>query len=49
MTLGEVYNFMNNDKIKLDGIDGRFFFLNNIIFRELDILKISNGEARKIN
>jgi len=49
MTLGEAYDFMNNDKIKFDGIDGRFFFLNNIIFRELDILKISNGEAKKLN
>ena len=49
MTLGDAYDFMNNEKIKFDGIDGRFFFLNNIIFRELDILKISNGEANKVN
>ena len=49
MTLGEVYALMDNNDIKFDGIDGKFSFINNIIFRELDILKISKGSALKLN
>ena len=30
----------NNGKIKFDGIDGKFFFLNNIVSRELNIFEI---------
>ena len=37
------------DKIKFDGIDGRFSFLNNVIERELDILQIRDGSASKLN
>lgn len=44
-----IFNFLNNSKIKFDGIDGKFFFENNIIVRELNILKIDNGKAYKIN
>ena len=32
-----------------DGVDGEFRFINNIIERDLDILKITNGSAIKIN
>ena len=49
MTLGEVYTLLNNNDIKFDGIDGKFSFINNIIFRELDILKISKGSALRLN
>ena len=39
----------SGSKIKFDGIDGSFSFYNNIIERDLDILKIESGEAIKIN
>ena len=48
-TLKEFYDFMNNKKIKFDGIDGKFYFDNNIIFRELNILQINSGIALKLN
>ena len=49
MTLGDVYNLLDSGNVKFDGIDGKFFFTNNIIFRELDILKIHKGEAIQLN
>ena len=42
-------NFLNSGKIKFEGIDGNFFFLNNIISRELNILEIQNGSVKKLN
>ena len=49
MNLNMAYDFLNDSKIKFDGIDGKFFFSKNIIFRELDILQISKGYAKKLN
>ena len=49
LTISQAYNFLNNGNIKFDGIDGKFIFSKNIISRELDILKIKQGEAKKIN
>ena len=49
MFVSEAYNFLNNGKIKFDGIDGKFFFKKNIIFRELDILQIKKGTVIKLN
>ena len=49
MKINSIYNFLNNGKIKFDGIDGKFYFKNNIIHRELNILKITGGVAKKIN
>ena len=49
MSLISAYNFLNDGKIKFDGIDGKFFFQNNIIFRELDILQINKGAVIKLN
>ena len=40
---------LNNENIKFDGVDGEFYFKKNMIERDLDILKISNGLAVKIN
>ena len=34
---------------KFDGIDGNFYFKNNMIERDLDILKINNGNSYPIN
>ncbi len=42
-------NFLNSGKIKFEGIDGNFFFLNNVISRELNILEIQNGSVKKLN
>lgn len=49
MNLQIAYNFLDNSQIKFDGLDGKFFFSENIIFRELDILKISDGKVKKLN
>ena len=49
MTIGKAYDFLDNSQIKFDGIDGKFSFVENIIFRELDILKIAKGRALKLN
>ena len=49
LDLNDVFDFMNNNQIKFDGIDGKFYFKDNIIFRELDILRINNGSAIKLN
>ena len=47
--INETFNFLNNNMIKFDGIDGKFYFENNIMVRELDILQIKNGVAIKLN
>ena len=49
MSLKEVYELLNNNKNKFDGIDGGFYFENNIIERDLGILKIISGEVIRIN
>ena len=40
---------LNNPNKKFDGIDGNFYFKNNIIERDLNILKINNGNSFVIN
>ena len=49
MDLNDLYNLLEDSNIKFDGIDGRFYFENNIIRRDLSILQILNGKATKIN
>ena len=49
MTLKQVSELLNNSNIKFDGVDGKFYFKNNMIERDLQILEIYNGEAKKIN
>ena len=49
LNIKETHNLLNSDNIKFDGIDGKFYFKNNMIERHLDILQISNGSALKIN
>ena len=39
----------SNYNIKFDGIDGGFYFKNNVIERNLDIVQISKGKTLKIN
>ena len=47
--LGDVIKLLNNPKKKFDGIDGGFYFKNNMIERDLNILKIDNGNSFVIN
>jgi len=49
MDLNDFYALLNDSNIRFDGVDGRFYFKNNIIRRELSILKILNGKAITIN
>ena len=49
MTIAQAYDLLDNSQIKFDGIDGKFSFVENVIFRELDILKIAKGSAIKLN
>ena len=49
MTLGKAYKLLDNGNLKFNGIDGKFFFVKNSIFRELDILQINEGYAKKLN
>ncbi len=45
----QTIELLNNSSVKFDGIDGKFNFQNNVMERDLDILKIENGKAKKIN
>jgi len=42
------YEMIQNSNTKFAGLDGNFYFLNNIIERDLQILRINNGEAKAI-
>jgi len=45
----QVIELLNNQNIKFDGVDGNFNFRENVIERELKILKIQNGDSLLIN
>ncbi len=45
----QMRQLLNSSQIKFEGVDGEFFFKNNLIERDLDILQISSGIAKKIN
>ncbi len=45
----DLIDLLNNPNKKFDGIDGNFYFKNNIIERDLNILKINNGNSFVIN
>ncbi len=47
--LGEVVKLLNNPNKKFNGVDGNFYFKNNMIERDLNILKIDNGNSIVIN
>ena len=49
MTLQDAFKLLDSGNIRFDGIDGKFYFIKNSIFRELDILKIEDGKAKKLN
>ena len=47
--LADVIKLLNSPNTKFDGIDGNFYFKENMIERDLDILKINNGNSYVIN
>ena len=47
--LGDTVRLLNNPNKKFDGIDGSFYFKDNMIERDLGILKINNGNSVEIN
>ena len=49
LSFQQMITLLNNSSVKFDGVDGKFNFYNNTIKRDLDILKIENGVANKIN
>jgi hypothetical protein len=48
-TLPLFYNLLNKSNVKFSGVDGSFYFLKNVIERDLGILKIKNGKVKKIS
>tara|TARA_B100001057_G_scaffold113134_1_gene111409 strand:- start:491 stop:838 length:348 start_codon:yes stop_codon:yes gene_type:complete len=46
---GDVVRLLNNPNKKFNGVDGSFYFKNNMIERDLNILRISNGNSFVIN
>ena len=47
--IGDLVKLLNNPNKKFTGIDGSFYFKNNMIERDLNILKIKNGNSFVIN
>ncbi len=47
--LAEVVRLLNNPNKKFNGVDGNFYFKNNMIERDLNILRINNGNSFVIN
>ena len=47
--LGDVVKLLNNPNKKFDGVDGNFYFKNNMIERDLNILKINDGNSFVLN
>ncbi len=47
--ISDVIKLLNNPNKKFNGVDGNFYFKNNMIERDLNILKINNGNSFAIN
>jgi len=45
----EFYELIESKNFIFDGVDGNFYFKNNLVERELKILQIKNGKALQIN
>ena len=43
------YKMLQNKNVNFSGVDGKFYFLNNMIERDLQILQINNGDAKAIS
>ena len=48
-SLKEFYELVDSKNFIFDGVDGNFYFNNNLIERELKILQINSGKAVQIN
>ena len=48
-SISSLYELLNESNIKFSGVDGSFYFLNNAIERDLDILKIEKGKAISVS
>ncbi len=48
LLLDEVHTLFKDSEIKFEGVDGSFLFINNIIKRDLNILEIRKGSAKKL-
>ena len=48
-TTASFYDFLSKSNVKFLGVDGNFYFLNNKIERELQILQINNGKTKIIS
>ena len=44
-TVESTFTLLNNQQLSFEGLDGKFSFENNLIKRDLDILKIKNKQA----
>ena len=47
--LADVLRLLNNPNKRFNGVDGNFYFKKNMIERDLNILKINNGNSFVIN
>ena len=47
--LSSFYELLNESNSKFSGVDGSFYFLNNVIERDLSILQINEGKAKIIS
>jgi branched-chain amino acid transport system substrate-binding protein len=47
-TTSNLYETLQNSKIRFAGVDGNFYFLNNRINRDLQVLQIKEGKASVI-
>tara|TARA_Y100001970_G_scaffold21066_1_gene23944 strand:+ start:10661 stop:11920 length:1260 start_codon:yes stop_codon:yes gene_type:complete len=46
--ISSFYEMINEKKVKFYGVDGNFYFLKNKIERDLQVLQISDGEAKPL-
>ena len=47
--LNSLYDLLNDNSLRFSGVDGSFYFLNNSIERDLNILKINKGKVELIS
>jgi len=48
LNLEETFDLLNNPQVSFEGLDGFFKFKNNLVTRELEILKIKKGTANSV-
>ena len=48
-TISTLYETLQNSKIRFSGVDGNFYFENNRIERDLQVLQIKDGKASVIS